>query len=217
MIPAYSPQARGRSERNFGTWQGRLPQELRLAGITTVEERQRVSARALHRGVQREVQGAGGGEGHGVSPHRAERSELDLHGANRAGGGQGQHGGDRRTEYWQIGEDAIPRARWPGCTVTIHEHLDGTGVDPLRPACGGPLPGRRLAAGSDSRSKRLPKSRGKGGAVEAVENQKPVSHRSHRPLEISPTTRDSHFPTAATTTVFEREKNKKPRSASRRG
>jgi hypothetical protein len=33
MIPAYSPQARGRSERNFGTWQGRLPQELRLARI----------------------------------------------------------------------------------------------------------------------------------------------------------------------------------------
>ena len=33
MIPAYSPQARGRSERNFGTWQGRLPQDLRLAGI----------------------------------------------------------------------------------------------------------------------------------------------------------------------------------------
>src|SRR5947207_1326122 len=37
MIPAYSPQARGRRERNFGTWQGRLPQELRLKGITTVE------------------------------------------------------------------------------------------------------------------------------------------------------------------------------------
>src|SRR5712664_1252406 len=37
MIPAYSPQARGRSERSFGTWQGRLPQELRLAGIGTVE------------------------------------------------------------------------------------------------------------------------------------------------------------------------------------
>src|SRR6201982_2428435 len=36
MIPAYSPQARGRSERSFGTWQGRLPQELRLAGITDV-------------------------------------------------------------------------------------------------------------------------------------------------------------------------------------
>jgi hypothetical protein len=38
MIPAYSPQARGRSERSFGTWQGRLPQELRLASITTVEQ-----------------------------------------------------------------------------------------------------------------------------------------------------------------------------------
>jgi transposase len=37
MIAAYSPQARGRSERSFGTWQGRLPQELRLADITSVE------------------------------------------------------------------------------------------------------------------------------------------------------------------------------------
>jgi hypothetical protein len=33
MIPAYSPQARGRSERSFSTWQGRLPQELRLHQI----------------------------------------------------------------------------------------------------------------------------------------------------------------------------------------
>jgi transposase len=41
MIPAYSPQARGRSERNFGTWQRRLPQELRLRGITTREEANR--------------------------------------------------------------------------------------------------------------------------------------------------------------------------------
>ncbi len=41
MIPAYSPQARGRSERNFGTWQGRLPQELRLRGIQTVDEANR--------------------------------------------------------------------------------------------------------------------------------------------------------------------------------
>jgi hypothetical protein len=37
MIPSYSPQARGRSERNFSTWQGRLPQELRLRGIQTLE------------------------------------------------------------------------------------------------------------------------------------------------------------------------------------
>ena len=37
MIPAYSPQARGRSERNFSTWQGRLPQELRLRQLRTLE------------------------------------------------------------------------------------------------------------------------------------------------------------------------------------
>ena len=35
QILARSPEARGRSERAFGTIQGRLPQELRLAGITT--------------------------------------------------------------------------------------------------------------------------------------------------------------------------------------
>jgi len=35
-IAAYSPQARGRSERLFGTLQGRVPKELALAGITTV-------------------------------------------------------------------------------------------------------------------------------------------------------------------------------------
>ncbi len=38
MIPAYSPQARGRSERNFGTWQNRLPQEFRLASVSSLEE-----------------------------------------------------------------------------------------------------------------------------------------------------------------------------------
>jgi transposase len=36
MIPAYSPEARGRSERNFGTHQGRLPQELAFHHITTM-------------------------------------------------------------------------------------------------------------------------------------------------------------------------------------
>jgi transposase len=36
-IPAYSPEARGRSERMFGTLQGRLPKELKLAGITDME------------------------------------------------------------------------------------------------------------------------------------------------------------------------------------
>jgi transposase len=41
MIPSYSPQARGRSERGFRTWQGRLPQELRLRQILTLEDANR--------------------------------------------------------------------------------------------------------------------------------------------------------------------------------
>jgi hypothetical protein len=36
LIPASAPEARGRSERMFGTLQGRLPQELRAAAITTM-------------------------------------------------------------------------------------------------------------------------------------------------------------------------------------
>ena len=36
-IPAYSPEARGRSERMFATLQDRLPKELELAGIAGIE------------------------------------------------------------------------------------------------------------------------------------------------------------------------------------
>jgi transposase len=43
-IPAYSPEARGRSERAFGTLQDRLPKELALAGITTIEAANRFLA-----------------------------------------------------------------------------------------------------------------------------------------------------------------------------
>ena len=39
--PGHSPEARGRSERMFGTLQKRLPQELRLAGITDMVEANR--------------------------------------------------------------------------------------------------------------------------------------------------------------------------------
>jgi hypothetical protein len=37
LILAHSPQAKGRIERLFGTWQGRLPQELRVHGLATYE------------------------------------------------------------------------------------------------------------------------------------------------------------------------------------
>ena len=37
LITAYTPQARGRMERLWRTWQGRLPQEFRLRGVTTLD------------------------------------------------------------------------------------------------------------------------------------------------------------------------------------
>jgi len=43
-IPAYSPEARGRSERMFGTLQERLPKELKLAGIADIEAANRFIA-----------------------------------------------------------------------------------------------------------------------------------------------------------------------------
>ena len=46
MIAAYSPEARGRSERAFGTHQGRLPQELALAGITSMAHANQYLAKA---------------------------------------------------------------------------------------------------------------------------------------------------------------------------
>ena len=44
MIAAYSPEARGRSERMFRTLQGRLPKELALSGIREKEEANRYMA-----------------------------------------------------------------------------------------------------------------------------------------------------------------------------
>jgi hypothetical protein len=41
MIAAYSPEARGRSERAFATHQGRLPKELALTGITEMGQANR--------------------------------------------------------------------------------------------------------------------------------------------------------------------------------
>jgi transposase len=40
-IPSYCPQGRGRMERFFGSWQGRLPQELARAGATSLGQANR--------------------------------------------------------------------------------------------------------------------------------------------------------------------------------
>ena len=115
---------------------------------------------------------------------------------------------------WQL-EKSRFRSSLAGCTVTIHQHLDGL----VSIRYGPHVVGRYRADGTavTAKSTSIPDSRGKGGTVEAVENQKQVSHRSHRPLEISQTTRDSHFPTAAIPACVSPKNKTKPRSASRRG
>ena len=54
-IPSYSPQARGRVERLNRTLQGRLVNELRVAGVTTLEAANTSPARAIHPRLQPRV------------------------------------------------------------------------------------------------------------------------------------------------------------------
>jgi hypothetical protein len=57
MIPAYSPEARGRSERAFGTLQDRLPKELHDAAITEVAQANRFLQRRFIPAYNREFAG----------------------------------------------------------------------------------------------------------------------------------------------------------------
>ena len=59
LIPASSPQAKGRVERLWGTFQDRLVSELRLAGATTPAEAQAVLARFLPQYNRRFAKAAG--------------------------------------------------------------------------------------------------------------------------------------------------------------
>jgi hypothetical protein len=77
MIHAHSPQAKGRIERLFGTFQDRLIKEMRLAGIATMEEANRFLAGYLpiynRRFAIRPAQAA--------DLHRSIPKGLDLNGA----------------------------------------------------------------------------------------------------------------------------------------
>jgi hypothetical protein len=89
MIPAYSPQARGRSERSFGTWQGRLPQELWLAGI----RRWRRTDFERHIAVFNGKFTVKAAEKRQRSGARTDGPGMDIQCADRACGEQGQHSG----------------------------------------------------------------------------------------------------------------------------
>ena len=201
MIPAYSPQARGRSERSFGTWQGRLPQELRLAGITDAESANRFLDERYVAEFNSKFTVAAAAKG--TAFRRTSRSDLNwvftVQTERVVGKDNTVTIGER---YWQL-EKTRFRSSLAGCTVTIHEHLDQT----VSIRYGPHVVGRYAADGSVLKAKTVKSgSGGKGGPVEAVENQKQVSHRSHRPLEISPKARDSHFSTATTTSSPRRKK-----------
>src|SRR6202030_1337053 len=123
MIPAYSPQARGRSERSFGTWQGRLPQELRLAGITTVEEANAFLRQSYIAEFNAKFAVAAAQKG--TPFRRTSRSDLNwiftVQTERIVAKDNTVAIGERP---WQLGKSRF-RNTLAGATVTIHEYLDG--------------------------------------------------------------------------------------------
>lgn len=186
MIPAYSPQARGRSERNFGTWQGRLPQELRLAGITTLEAanvflRERYMAE-FNRRFQAKAAQAG-------SAFVARRSrDLDLIFALQF---ERTVNRDNTVSFQNLNLQ-IEAVRWraslAGCTVMVHQHLDGT----ITLTHGPHRLGRYSALGAVLSDNKLRRAQ----AVEKTRAGKVQKPTFPVRLEIPQKARDSHFPTA---------------------
>jgi transposase len=175
MIPAYSPQARGRSERNFGTWQGRLPQELRLAGIHTLEEANRFLRERYIAEFNSKF--AVPAAEKGTALRRCSRTDLNwiftVQTERVVAKDNTVAIGERR---WQL-EQSRFRHTLAGCSVAIHEHLDGT----VSVRWGPHVVGRFTKDGTPLSSGKTKKPKGCGK------------------VEISQTTRDSHFPTATTT------------------
>src|SRR5258705_1055085 len=124
MIPAYSPQARGRSERNFRTWHGRLPQELRLRGIPTLEAANRFLREHYLGEFNRRFQVQAAERGSAFVPRR--RRDLDLIFALQF---ERTVNRDNTVSFQNLSLQ-IERVRWraslAGCTVMVHQHLDGT-------------------------------------------------------------------------------------------
>ncbi len=122
MIPAYSPQARGRMERSFGTWQARLPQELRLAGIWTLEAANRFLRRHYREEFNRRFAVPAAERGHAFVPVRGQ--DLDRIFSIQHERVVAQDNTVKLGErLWQI-ERTPWRGTLAGCRVLIAEHLD---------------------------------------------------------------------------------------------
>jgi hypothetical protein len=123
MIPAYSPQARGRSERSFGTWQGRLPQELRRAGITTIQGANEFLRQQYIAVFNQKFTVAAAEKG--TAFRRTTRSDLGWIFTVQTERVVPNDNTVAITERnWQL-EKSRFRSSLAGCTVTIHQHLDG--------------------------------------------------------------------------------------------
>jgi hypothetical protein len=173
MIAAYSPQARGRSERSFGTWQGRLPQELRLAEIGSIDEANRFLREHYIAEFNRKFTVKAAEKG--TAFRRSGRSDLDwIFSVQTERVVSKDNTVAIKDRWWQI-----DKCRWryslAGQTVTIHEHLDASISIRFGPHVVG----------------RFTKDGGKAGVAE---NRKQVSRNS---LEIA--AGDSHFPTVPAT------------------
>src|SRR5437762_3268953 len=188
MIPAYSPQARGRSERSFSTWQGRLPQELRLHQIASLEAANVFLREHYIAQFNRRFQVAAAQRGNAFSACR--RRDLD-----RVFSLQFERAVNRdNTVSFQNLSLQIEAVRWratlAGCRVTVHQHLDGT----LSLTHGPHLLGRYTAEGAAQSATKMPARR----AVEKPRAGKVINPTFPPRLEIPQTARDSHFPTAPT-------------------
>ncbi len=124
LIAAMSPQARGRCERVFGTWQGRLPQELRLRNITTVEDANAYLPDWIAREHNRKFTVPARESGTAFVPYLG--TELDKIWSNQ----QERTVGNDNTVSFQKLSLQIPQQTFrfslARCHVLVCQHLDGT-------------------------------------------------------------------------------------------
>ena len=188
MIPAYSPEARGRSERSFGTWQGRLPQELRLHQIQTLEAANQFLREHYVAEFNQRFQVAPTQRGSAFVPCRSRNLERIFslqfeRTVNR----------DNTVSFQNLSLQ-LERVGWrgtlAGCQVTVHQHLDGTLSITHGPHC----LGRYTAQGTTMATTKVPAQR----AVEKTRDGKVIKPTFPSRLEIPQSARDSHFPTAPT-------------------
>src|SRR5438132_13615113 len=163
MIPAYSPQARGRSERSFSTWQGRLPQELRLHKIASLEAANVFLREHYMAQFNRRFQVAAAQRGNAFSVCRGR--DLD-----RVFSLQFERAVNRdNTVSFQNLSLQIEAVRWratlAGCQVTVHQHLDGTLSLTHGPHLRGGYPAEGAAASATKMPARRAVEKPRGGKV----------------------------------------------------